>query len=87
MFKFYNPFKPHIVKDGNGEYWVRKNFWCSWLWLSEGIWWQMQYNAKSFPTFDDAQDNLKKGNYFEKQWEVNRQRARNVRKVVYASED
>lgn len=26
--KFYNPFKPHIVQDGFGEYFVRKlSFW------------------------------------------------------------
>lgn len=24
MIKFYNPFKPHIVEDGFGKYWIRR---------------------------------------------------------------
>ena len=59
--KFYNPFKWHIVKDKNNNYWVRSLSIIGWRWLDEENYsWLLQEGAPSFRTLQEARDMLKK---------------------------
>jgi len=62
--KFYNPFKPHIVKNGHGQYLVRKfqlNFdMLGWTYIAEGWYWTQNIVYKrTYSSYEAAQADMK----------------------------
>ena len=58
--KFYNPFKPHIVIDGSGVYWVRKYelFW-GWKYYDGSPYWDNKIYANCSLSLVSAKERLK----------------------------
>ena len=55
--KFYNPFKPHIVQDANGNFWVRiLEFLWGWKYSSNyGVFFYGRSFADSYRTKEEAE--------------------------------
>lgn len=54
--KLYNPFKPHIVTNGDGNYYIRKFGMCGWEYLdrTEDYYWWLVSN-KGYAKFDSLE--------------------------------
>ena len=54
--KLYNPFRHHIVTNGDGNYYIRKLSMCGWEYLDrtdDYYWWLNQY--KGYARFDSLE--------------------------------
>lgn len=60
MIKFYNPFKPHIVEDGFGKFWIRALSIVGWTYYNKDDkkFWFVKGYADCFQTFLRASDEL-----------------------------
>ena len=57
--KFYNPFKPHIVVDSFGVYWVRKyELFFGWMYYDGGHYWHNRTYANYSLSLVSAKERL-----------------------------
>lgn len=54
---FYNPFKPHIVQDANGEYWVRRLTLQGWTYINSiGRAWYAKGRSDNYCSLESARE-------------------------------
>ena len=64
MIKFYNPFKPHIVEDGFGKFWIRilLQFHWAYYYQAHANFYYSKSSASQLDTLESAREMLKEVN-------------------------
>lgn len=62
MIKFYNPWKPHIVEDGFGRFWIRKTSPFGWQYYStkDDYFYVIRSFADNYTSLDSAKEVLRR---------------------------